>query len=405
MNKLFKNLELFRKAKSWKLIHFSFLALILLFISACTHPNTNDGHIAEKEARQEITKQPSKKRERILIPDKITNDSTEENETQEFTRKLKVHYINVGQGDSTLIELPNGKNVLIDGATRSNGPIVMDYLDGLNIQKIDYLIATHPHEDHIGGLVEVVKQYEIGEIFMPKKVHPTIVFEDLLLIIKEKGYSITKAETGVVLFEDDDLSMNILAPLPEMNGSNINNYSIANRLVFKNTAFVFTGDAEQQSEKNMVESGQDLEADVLKIGHHGGDTSSISSFLSAVNPDYGIISAGKDNHYRHPHINVLNRLADRGVQVFRTDQDGTVIASSDGEKIEFNQIKNSIVKTPNSAKRNSEEKERIEVYRTDSGSKYHQENCHTLKNSKVAIPLGKAKAEGLVACGICKPAE
>lgn len=379
MNELLNYIKGFKMTKSKQFINLVLFAFMLISASACTDQAAVESAVPAKDT-QEIVK---KEKEPVK-------------EVQEVDNQLKVHFINVGQGDSTFIELPNGKNVLIDGGTRSNGQTVLEYLNDLKVETIDYLIATHPHEDHIGGLVNVVKKYNIGKIYMPDKAHTTIVFEDLLLVIQEKGYSIKKAQAGDVLFEEEGLSMKILAP-SGMSGSNLNNYSVANRLVFGDTAFIFTGDAEQKSEKDMVESGYDLEADVLKIGHHGGDTSSISSFLSAVNPDYGVISAGENNQYGHPHANVMNRLADHGIRTFRTDQDGTIIASSDGETIEFNEKETGIAKTrPNVD-------EEIEVYRTDTGSKYHRGDCHTLKQSKVAIPLKEAKEEGLEACGICKP--
>ncbi len=381
-----------------KLAQFLLLAFILVFTGGCVDTEVQDSSSMIEEDTEEVAEESLKQKE------SEKNDKAEEvlqEEKQVSAGHMKVHYINVGQGDSTLIQLPNGKIVLIDGATRSNGQTVLDYLNNLNIEKIDYLIATHPHEDHIGGLVNVVKKYEIGKIYMPDKAHTTIVFEDLLLAIQEKGYSIIKAEAGDMLFEEDGLSMSILAP-SGISGSNLNNYSVANRLVFGDTSFVFTGDAEKTSEENMINSRYDLTADVLKIGHHGGDTSTIEPFLVAVQPTYGVISAGEDNQYGHPHQNVLDRLADYGVEIFRTDRDGTIIASSDGKTIEFNQKSTSITKTPSNSFASEDQ---IEVYRTDTGTKYHRGDCHTLKHSKVAIPLNEAIEEGLEPCGICKPAE
>lgn len=366
--------------------------------------------------------------EKRLAAEEKKAQAKAEKEKSQVSGQLKVHYINVGQGDSTLIELPNGKNVLIDGATRSNGQTVLNYLSNLNIKKIDYVIATHPHEDHIGGLVNVIKNYDIGKIYMPEKQHTTIVFEDLLLAIQAKGLPINKAKAGEALFEEDGLSMNILAP-SGISGSNLNDHSIANRLVFGETAFVFTGDAERKSEGNMVNSGYNLSADVLKVSHHGGDTSSISSFLTKVNPDYGIISAGKDNQYGHPHANVMNRLADHGIKTFRTDQDGTIIATSNGKTIEFNKKATSITKTPSDSSSSSDgnqskpkeaekkeetvesepsngvSEEQAEVYGTNTGSKYHKSSCRYLKKSKIGLTLEKAKAQGLEACGVCKPSQ
>lgn len=259
--------------------------------------------------------------------------------TVDFERteeELVVHYIDVGQGDSTLIELPNDEIVLIDGGTRGAGETVAKYLNDLHIEHLDYLIATHPHEDHIGGLVQIVKNYSIGQIFMPKVNHSTQVYENFLQAIADKDYRVSSPSIGEKIIDEEHLSMNVLAPHENISGTNLNNYSIANRLIYGETTFLFTGDAEKKSEENMVESGHRLKADVLKIGHHGGDTSSIESFLKKVDADYGVISAGLDNQYGHPHQNVLDRLEKQGVSIFRTDQDGTIVARSDGQEITFN---------------------------------------------------------------------
>lgn len=339
-----------------------------------------------------------------------------EKEREAISGELKVHYINVGQGDSTLIELPNDQHVLIDAGTRGNGQTVSNYLNSLNISKIDYLIATHPHEDHIGGLVQIIRNYSIGKIFMPRVSHTTIVYEDLLQAISDKGYSISSPEVGSMLFEETSLSMNVLAPHASMSGSNLNDYSIANRLVFGETSFLFTGDAEIKSEQNMVNSGLNLSADVLKVGHHGGDTSSISSFLSAVNPDYGIISAGKDNQYGHPHANVMNRLADHGIETFRTDYDGTIVATSDGKNITFDKKATAIAKTPSESSTSNDSapveeteepvtsnEEQGEVYGTNTGSKYHRSSCRYVKKSKIGMTQEEASNKGLEPCKVCKP--
>lgn len=309
---------------------------------------------------------------------------------------LKVHYIDVGQGDSTFIQLPNDKNVLIDGGKRAKGHIVIDYLNKLKVEKIDYLIATHPHEDHIGGLIQVIKDFEIGEIYLPDKPHSTIVFEDLLLAIKEKGYSIKKAEAGKILFEEEDLSMNIIAP-DGISGNNLNDYSVSNQLIYGETDFLFTGDAEKKSEENMVNGPYSLKTDVLKVGHHGGDTSSIDLFLKKVRPDYAVISVGEGNSYGHPHPKVMKRLKDSGAEIYRTDEEGTVIAISDGKNISFHK------KSSSKIDQGKENKEELEVFRTDTGSKYHLGDCSSLKGTKTSIPLEEAKEEGLEPCGICHP--
>lgn len=311
--------------------------------------------------------------------------------------ELVVHYLDVGQGDATLIELPNEQVVLIDGGTRGKGPVVADYLNQLHIEHIDYLIATHPHEDHIGGLVQIVQDFSIGEIFMPKVNHSTQVYEQLLQAIAEKGYRISSPPVGKFIIQEDYLTLNVLAPAESMSGTNLNDYSIANRLVYGETSFLFTGDAEKKSEEEMLASGYDLAADVLKIGHHGGDTSSIESFLSKVRPTYGVISAGADNQYGHPHANVLERLANYDVQVFRTDQQGTIVARSDGREIQFDQpaLKNDFAVVP---------VKEIIVHGTASGSKYHLESCRFVKaDEDYSLTLAAAQAKGLAACQVCQP--
>lgn len=253
-------------------------------------------------------------------------------------QEMKVHYLDVGQGDSTLIELPNDEVVLIDAGIKSQGETkVANYLDDLGIQHIDYLIGTHPHNDHIGGMTHIVQNYSIGKIYMPKISHTTNAYRNLLEAIAAKGYQISNPMLGSYIVKEKNLTMNILAPDPNITSSNLNEHSIANRLVYGGTSFIFTGDAEKISEETMVASGLDLSADVLKVGHHGGNTSSLHPFLEKVGAQYAVVSAGLNNQYNHPHPDVLSRLAHHGMTVYRTDQDGTVIASSNGQTIWFNQ--------------------------------------------------------------------
>ncbi len=254
---------------------------------------------------------------------------------------LKAHFLDIGQGDSIFIELPNEENVLIDGGTRSNGDIVLNYLDKHDVDSIDYLIATHPHEDHIGGLVEVINEYDIGDIYMPDVTHTTKAFENLLLAIDNNGYKINKASAGNELVESKDLDLYILAPEDKYKASNLNNHSVVLKLDYKDNSFIFTGDAERESENQMLNMGYDLDADLLKIGHHGSDTSTTSSFLKKVDPDYAIISCGLNNMYGHPNNSVLNKLKANDVEVFRTDLDGTIVANSNGKTISFTMSKDS----------------------------------------------------------------
>lgn len=303
---------------------------------------------------------------------------------------LKVHYIDVGQGDSIFIQLPNEETMLIDGGTRKAGSIVIEYLNYLGIEKIDYVIATHPHEDHIGGLVEIINKYDIGKVYMPNVIHTTKVFEDLLLAIQNKGKKITKAVAGNNILNYEDLRMKIIAPEAELNDSNFNNYSIVVKLDYKKNSFLFTGDAESKSENIILDKEYDIKSDVLKLGHHGSDTSTTSEFLNEVNPKYGVISVGSDNQYDHPHEVIIDNLKTKGIEIYRTDRDGTIIATSDGKKISFN--------TEHRTTDNM-----YDVYITDTGNKYHLNDCRTLKNSKITISLKEAKNQGYTPCKVCNP--
>ena len=252
--------------------------------------------------------------------------------TQSFG--LKVHFIDVGQGDSILVQTPNGKSVLVDASKNDEGEKVVEYIKSQGIEKLDALVGTHPHEDHIGGMDMVVKELDIGSIYMPKKTTTTKTFKDLLNAVKKKSLKIDTAKAGVDIEVDKSVEMSILAP-NSSDYEDTNDYSAVIKLTYNKTSFLLTGDAGNTSEKEMLSKGYDLKADVLKVGHHGSRTSTTAGFLEAVSPSYAVISLATPNEYGHPHKETLKKLSDANIQVFRTDKSGTVIALSDGKTIKF----------------------------------------------------------------------
>ena len=247
--------------------------------------------------------------------------------------KLKIHFIDVGQADSILIQQGNNA-MLIDAGNNEDSETVKNYIANQGIKKLDYVVGTHPHEDHIGGLDYVINNFQIGKIYIPKVTSNTKTFEDVVTSIKNKGMQVTETVPGDS-FKLGEADCKVLAP-NSASYEDLNNYSIVIKVTYKNNSFMFTGDAEAISESEMLKKGFDVKADVLKIGHHGSSSSTSNEFLKKVNPKYAVISVGKHNDYGHPHKETMKKLKDSGITVYRTDESGTIICTSDGNNISFN---------------------------------------------------------------------
>ena len=248
------------------------------------------------------------------------------------TGRMLVHFLDVGQGDSIFVQLPNGQNMLVDAGPRDEGADVVNHLKKAGVEKIDYLVATHPHEDHIGGMSAVFQRFDIDRFYMPKVTHTTKTYEDLVKAVQAEGLKINKATAGVEIINSGGLRAEMKAP-NSPSYEEMNNYSAVIKLSYGRVSFLLTGDAEEQSEKEMLLAyGTSLKADVLKVGHHGSNTSTSPAFLNAVKPGYAVISNGKGNEYDHPHAETLQSLS--GVRVFRTDLNGDVVFSTDGEELQ-----------------------------------------------------------------------
>lgn len=264
-----------------------------------------------------------------------TETTTQMPEMANPSGELTLTMIDVGQADSFLL-VQDGKTMLVDCGTRSTGEDVVKYLNEQGITRLDYVIGTHPHDDHMGGMYDVITNFEIGKIIMPEvevgKV-TTNWYVKLMQEIKQGAYELEYAKLGAV-YDLGEASFKIIGPI-ETDESNLNNYSIVLKVTFGDMDVIMTGDAETKVEKDIIESGETLGAEILKVGHHGSDTSSSDEFLDAVSPLYALISAKAGNKYEHPIKSTMQKLEKRKIEVYRTDENGTVVATITAHDVKF----------------------------------------------------------------------
>ena len=264
----------------------------------------------------------------------LLKDSKEEKEQLvDKDNTLKIYYLDVGQADSILID-SNNEYMLIDGGNNNDGPLLVKYFQELGIKDIKYIVGTHPHEDHIGGIDEVINNFNINQIFIPDAITTTKTFEDLLDSIERKNLTFT-VPTINNTYTLGETTIKIIYTGTDT--SDLNNSSIIIKLTYKKTSYLFTGDATNITEKKIL--NKDIKSDVLKIGHHGSKYSSTENFIKKVNPKYAIISVGKGNKYGHPNIETINLLNKYNIKTYRTDELGTILLTSDGNNIEITSFK------------------------------------------------------------------
>lgn len=247
---------------------------------------------------------------------------------------LIVRFLDVGQGDAIFITLPGGSSMLVDAGTKAAGDGVVSTIEALGVKKIDYVVFTHPHEDHIGGAVAVLKAFDIGQIVMPRTSHTTQTYENLLDAIAAKALTVTEAKAGKVIIDGENLKTWLISPGKTF--QELNDMSAVLALKYGDRTFIFEGDAGEEAEAAMTLSSsvQLPKADVLKVAHHGSASSSTKSFVEIVSPSIAVISVGAGNDYGHPTRDAIDRLVAIGAKVYRTDQHGTITVTTDGTTLD-----------------------------------------------------------------------
>lgn len=315
---------------------------------------------------------------------------------------LRVDFLNVGQADCALLST-NGHYMVIDGGNNGDADRILSYLEEQRVEKLDAVVGTHPHEDHIGSLDAIINHFDVDAVYMPKIMHTSKTFEDVLDAVANKGLKIKSPSPGDTI-DFNGLEIEVLGPQREY--KDFNNNSIVLKVNAGEIAFLFTGDAEETAEKDILQAGYDLQADVLKVGHHGSSTSSSQAFLQAVKPKYAVISVGVGNSYHHPEEEALQRLQSIGAEIYRTDLQGNIVCTTDGKNIAFNCNSVSDTEVYADAAKNNTPAEEVVYIANKKSKKFHLESCASLPDEENRIYLEdreEAISLGYTPCGTCKP--
>ncbi len=343
---------------------------------------------------------------------------------------IAVHFFDVGQGDSEFIEFPNGTTMLIDGGEKEMGERVVSNIKALGYDSITYVVATHPHSDHIGGLIYAINSLNVDTVYMPNATTTTSTFEKFLYAVENRNCKVVEAKNGVNVIDEENLFAEFVAPVSDKY-EELNDYSAVLKVKYKDTSFLFMGDAEKVSENEIT---ADISADVLKVGHHGSNTSSSKKFIERVNPKYAVFEVGDDNSYNHPNKDIVKRYEKMGAEILRTDEKGNITIKSNGSEItvitndDFSSLgnqnnTNNNLTDKNSSSNSTEENlnsslldettsssdykwvlntksKKIHTPECNSVSKISSSNCETSNKT-----ISELEKEGYARCKTCNPSD
>lgn len=318
---------------------------------------------------------------------------------------MEVHFIDVGQGDATLITC-GGHSMLIDAGDDSKGTAIQSYLMKQDVEKLDYLVLTHPDSDHIGGAPVIITKFDIDQVFMSDFTKDNSTYEKLIQALDYRRLPYETPKAGS-LYSLGDATVTILGPVKTYD--NPNDSSIVVSIRHGNNRFLFTGDSTEAAEEDLLDSGTDLSADVYHVGHHGSRTSTSDRFFQAVSPSEAVISCGEDNAYGHPHAQTLNTFRIHGVRVYRTDEDGTIVATSDGDEILFRTPPSETWKPGEPTQSNSQASLQVTYVLNTNTHKFHRPTCSsvgTIKEKNRADTTDSRDqviGQGYVPCKNCHP--
>ena len=335
------------------------------------------------------------------------------------TENLTIHFIDVGQGDSELMQFA-GKNILIDAGTQEMGPRVESYLKDHGVSSLDLLVATHPHDDHIGGLLIILQDFPVKQVLDSGQVHTTPTFESYLKLIDQKNIPFDTAHRGQKINLDPNLKIEVLSPPQTPLGDDLNQNSIVLKVSLNKVSFLLMADAGIEAENSLLSTDYNLKSDILKVGHHGSSSASSTAFLNAVRPTISIIEVGASNGYGHPTQKTLSALQNTGSEIYRTDTNGNVVVTTDGLHYSVTtqrqaqgtsstgtipSLSSSVSTQTTSSLTSSSQGQFVGSIKSN---KYHYPSCQWAQkispsNEIWFSSLRDARAHGYVPCKVCNP--